>query len=62
VGALLSTPPAQGWSLIASADFNGDGTTDLMWQQPSTGATAEWLMAPTGGVGSCSARLPRDGT
>jgi hypothetical protein len=21
-----------------------------MWQQPSTGATAEWLMAPGGGV------------
>ena len=30
-------------------DFNGDGTTDLLWQNAATGATAEWLMAPNGG-------------
>lgn len=25
------------WSLIASADFNGDGETDLLWRNPATG-------------------------
>jgi glucose/arabinose dehydrogenase len=52
VGAILETPAAAGWNLLASGDFNGDHIGDLMWQHASSGATAEWLMAPTGGVGS----------
>ena len=44
-GSLLGTPPVGGWNLIASGDFNGDGTDDLMWQNAGTGATSEWLMA-----------------
>ena len=32
VGSLLSAPPVGGWNLIASGDFNGDGSDDLMWQ------------------------------
>jgi hypothetical protein len=36
--------------VIATGDFNGDGTTDLMWQNASTGATSEWLMSPNGGL------------
>ena len=50
--------------MIATGDFNGDGITDLMWQHASTGADREWLMAPTGGVGSLleHAAEPRAGT
>jgi FG-GAP-like repeat len=40
------------WHVVATGDLNGDGTTDLFWQNTLTGATSEWLMAPTGGVGS----------
>ena len=55
-----STPPAAGWNLIASGDFNGDGTDDLMWQNAATGATSEWLMAPDGGMASnpCTPAAP----
>jgi FG-GAP-like repeat/FG-GAP repeat len=33
-----------GWSVVATGDFNGDGKTDLIWHQASTGATVMWLM------------------
>jgi FG-GAP-like repeat len=46
--SLLFTP----WDLVASEDFTGDGIIDLMWKDPSTGSTIEWLMSPDGGVGS----------
>jgi endoglucanase len=46
------TPPAPGWDVVATGHLNGDATIDLMWQNALTGATAEWLLAPTGGVGS----------
>ena len=39
--------------MVATGDFNGDATIDLMWQSALNGATAEWLMAPgAGGVGA----------
>ena len=44
----LSTP----WILLADGDFTGDGIADLMWLDPSTGDTIEWVMSPAGGVGS----------
>jgi FG-GAP-like repeat len=40
------------WNVVATGDLNGDGTDDLFWQNMLTGASSEWLMAPTGGVGS----------
>jgi hypothetical protein len=38
--------------LVATGDFNGDHTTDLLWKNASSGATNEWLMASNGGVAS----------
>ena len=32
VAAMLNTPAAPGWNVVASGDFNGDGITDLLWQ------------------------------
>jgi hypothetical protein len=32
------------WSVVATGDFNGDGKTDLVWNQASTGANVMWLM------------------
>jgi hypothetical protein len=34
----------QGWTLISSADFNGDGQPDLLWEDNSTGQAAVWYM------------------
>ena len=43
--------------MVAVGDLNGDANIDLMWQNALTGATAEWLMAPGGGVGAFVATL-----
>jgi hypothetical protein len=32
------------WKIIGTGDFNGDGMTDLLWYNSSTGQTAAWLM------------------
>jgi hypothetical protein len=36
--------PDASWSLIEIGDFNGDGKSDAMWRQSTTGALSEWLM------------------
>lgn len=51
VGTPVTTPSANGWDLAATGDFNGDGTTDVMWKNSGSGATSEWLMSASGGVG-----------
>ncbi|WP_431268690.1 FG-GAP repeat domain-containing protein [Dankookia sp. P2] len=43
VGGGLLYEPGQGWSLSATADYNNDGRTDLMWKHTS-GWHVEWLM------------------
>ncbi len=32
------------WKLMASADFNGDGTTDLLWRNAETGQILVWFI------------------
>ncbi|MGA2134112.1 MAG: VCBS repeat-containing protein, partial [Bryobacteraceae bacterium] len=39
----------------ASADFNGDGVPDLVWQSPSTGAAQIWYMGGGNGATFLSA-------
>jgi microcystin-dependent protein len=36
--------------VASTGDFSGDGMADLLWKNALTGATAEWLTAPNGGV------------
>ncbi|MDA1274323.1 MAG: FG-GAP-like repeat-containing protein [Verrucomicrobia bacterium] len=35
------------WKIVATADFNRDGQTDLLWRMPSTGQNAVWFMNGT---------------
>ena len=39
----LPTIP-QDWEIAATADFNADGETDIVWQNRSTGQRAIWIM------------------
>ena len=40
----LQIKPDSTWSIVEVGDFNGDGKSDLLWRQSTTGAFAEWLM------------------
>jgi hypothetical protein len=35
------------WTIHAVGDFNGDGKTDILWQNSSTGQVEIWLMNGT---------------
>jgi glucose/arabinose dehydrogenase/PKD repeat protein len=45
-GAALLSPaqPPAGWRIAGAADFNGDGSPDVLWQDPATGALTVWFM------------------
>jgi hypothetical protein len=37
----------QAWKVVGSGDLNGDGRTDLLWFNASSGQLAEWLLNTT---------------
>jgi len=41
-GYLAGIPPE--WKIVGAGDFNGDGQTDLVWEDTSTGQRSIWLM------------------
>ena len=48
-----ASPDPTVWKLVGTGDFNGDGTTDLLWQNqnpsdPQYGLVAMWLMDSAG--------------
>ena len=50
--------PGAGWHALGTADFNGDGKADIMWQN-TDGTPAIWLMNSTSIIGA--ANLPNPG-
>ncbi len=46
-GPELPGPPGKGWVVPTGADFNGDGITDVLWNNPVTNRMAVWLMRGT---------------
>lgn len=40
------------WKIAGVGDFNGDGHSDILWQNSTTGAVTEWLGTSNGGFTS----------
>jgi alpha-tubulin suppressor-like RCC1 family protein len=40
----LGAPISTTWNIVGTADLNGDGHTDLIWQNKATGQVNDWLM------------------
>jgi hypothetical protein len=38
---------ATSWNIAGSSDFSGDGKSDILWQNSSTGQRVIWLMNGT---------------
>ncbi|HKE40835.1 MAG TPA: FG-GAP-like repeat-containing protein [Casimicrobiaceae bacterium] len=39
-----TVPLGVGWAVVAQADFDGDGKTDILWRNETTGANLIWFM------------------
>lgn len=46
-GPEIPAPPGGGWSVASSGDFNGDGLSDVLWENIVTHRFAIWLMKGT---------------
>ena len=55
VGANVGSNPGPGWHVKRSGDFNGDGKSDILWQNDD-GTAAIWLMNGTSLVGGSRCR------
>jgi hypothetical protein len=43
-GAALSVSPGPAWRAVGTGDFNGDGHSDILWQNTTTGQVSVWEM------------------
>jgi FG-GAP-like repeat len=48
VVALPTTNPALGWFPVADGDYNGNGTSDILWHNFTTNQNTIWLMGSNG--------------
>ncbi|NJN32652.1 MAG: VCBS repeat-containing protein [Synechococcales cyanobacterium RM1_1_8] len=47
VGSNVATPGLE-WEIQGVGDYNGDGTADVVWRQPSASQTVIWTLADSG--------------
>jgi hypothetical protein len=58
----LDTPnPGADWRVVGSADLNGDGDTDLIFQNSTTGDLAYWMMSRTRQMSVGTFSIPNPG-
>jgi hypothetical protein len=50
-GANASSFVSADWHIVGTADFNGDGRTDILWRNDS-GLLSDWLATASGGFGA----------
>ena len=43
-GGPVSPNPGPSWKAVGTGDFNGDGLSDILWQNTSTGQASIWEM------------------
>jgi hypothetical protein len=43
--------PGANYEVVGTADFNGDGTPDILWQNVTTGEASIWYMNGTTRIG-----------
>jgi hypothetical protein len=49
--ALVGANPGSSWRAIGTGDFNGDGYSDILWQNPTSGQVEIWEMTGTKVIG-----------
>ena len=54
----LTAPATNAWRIVGSADFNGDGNSDIVWQNTSTNAPIIWTMNGTTVTGQTTLSNP----
>ena len=48
---LVGANPGPSWHVIGSGDFNGDGYSDILWQNTSSGEVYIWEINGTKVIG-----------
>jgi hypothetical protein len=54
VGAGSPGSVASPWTVAQTGDFNGDGRSDVLWYNTSSGQLVEWLLSSSSVIGGGS--------
>jgi hypothetical protein len=54
-GGNVGGAPGTSWQVIGAEDFNGDGKSDILWQNTTAGQAAIWEMNGTTVIGGGNA-------
>lgn len=52
--SFYSGSPAAGWRIVGTADWNGDGASDIIWNNSADGALSVWAATGNGGFTASS--------